>query len=252
MSNETVRPYQLHNTSALNRKLKSIENYGKMYVADYLDNDRRRLSDIMNNPLDALTFFYGKVFMRGRKDTISVVFMNRTLEVLQKYTSIHEIDLANFEDRLVLQRVNNRHDRRMVMESIRFICDNLKDYGYNIFNWLVDVIRTNHSAEGFHALTGIHAIGDKLASFYLRDVALMSDLEPTIQPESYKYFQPIDTWVKQVTDVIGITESTDRKLPVIKDKIIACCLEAKVSPLLFNAGAWMVGANAFRLIIELL
>ena|SRR5579863_9452042 len=113
-------------------------------------------------------------------------------------------------------------------------------------------MQTNRCLEAFCAITGIHAIGDKLATFYFRDVALVSDLEPTIWPESYIYFQPIDTWVKQVADAIGITETTDQKILVVKEKIIASCLEAEVSPLLFNAGAWMVGANAFRLIIELL
>lgn len=245
-----AQPYQPHNTSVLNRKMKSIENYGRIYVTDYLDKDRKNRSYIMSNPLEALTFFYGKVFMRGRKDTISVVFMNRTIEVLQEYKSIHDIALASLEKKLLLHSVNNHHDRRMVIESIRFIRDNLKDYDYNIFNWSVDSIRTNHCSEAFRTMTDIYAIGDKLATFYLRDVALVSDLEPTIRPESYIYFQPIDTWVKQVTDAIGITETTDRKIPVVREKIIACCLEAEVSPLLFNAGAWMVGANAFRLIIE--
>ena len=246
------QPYQPHNTPILERKIKSIEKYGSIYVTVYLDKDRRKRFDIMSNPREALTFFYGKAFMRDRRDTISVTFMNRAIKVLQEYTSIHDIDLASLDEKLLLHRVNNRHDRRMVLESIGFIRDNLKDYDYNILNWSVDAIRTNRCSEAFHAMTGIHAIGDKLATFYLRDVTLVSDLEPTIRPESYKYLQPIDTWVKQVTDAIGITEATDRKIPVVKEKIIACCLEARVSPLLFNAGSWMIGANAFRLIIKLL
>jgi hypothetical protein len=252
MNMDMAQPDQPRNTRVLNHKIKNIENYGRMYVTDYLDKDRKRRSHILSNPLDALTFFYGRVFMRGRKDTISVTFMNRTIEVLREYRSILDIDLANLENKLALHLVNNRNDRRMVLESIRFICDNLKDYDYNIFNWSVDTIRTNRTAEAFRAMTSIYEIGDKLATLYFRDVTLVSDLEPTIRAESYIYFQPIDTWVKQVTDAIGITETTDRTLPVVKEKIITCCLEASVSPLLFNAGAWMTGANAFRLLIELL
>jgi len=252
VTKDMAQPYQFHHTPILNRKMKAIENYGRMYVTDYLDKDRMRRSSIMSNPTDALAFFYGKVFMRGRKDTISVVFMNRAIEVLQEYKSIHDIDLASLEEELHLHGVNNHYDQRMVIESIRFIRDNLKDYDYNIFNWAIDLIRTNCCPEAFSALTGIFAIGDKLATFYLRDVTLVSDLEPTIRSESYIYFQPIDTWVKQVSDAIGITEPTDREILVVKEKIVACCLEVGVSPLLFNAGAWMAGANAFRLIIELL
>lgn len=190
--------------------------------------------------------------MRGRSDELSDVYMNRTIEVLREYKSIHDIDLSNLEDKLALNLVDNNKDRGMVSKSIRFILDNLKDYDYNIFNWAVDAIRTNRSAEAFRALNSIYQIADKLATFYLRDVAFVSDLEPTIRLESHIYFQPIDRWVKKVTDAIGITETTDRNILIVKEKIIACCLEANVSPLLFNAGAWMVGANAFRLIIELL
>lgn len=245
-----AQPYQSHITSVLNRKIKSIEDCGRRYVTEYIDKDRKHQSNITSKPLDALTFFYSKAFMRGRNDTLSVVFMNRTIEVLQEYRSIHDIDLANLENKLALQLVNNPNDRRMVLESIRFIRNNLKDYDYNIFGWSVDAIRTDRSAEAYKELTSIYEIGDKLATLYLRDVTLVSDLEPTIRPESYIYFQPIDTWVKQVADAIDITETTDRKLPVVKEKIIACCLEARVSPILFNAGAWMIGANAFRLLIE--
>lgn len=202
--------------------------------------------------MEALYFFYSRAFMRGRSDELSDVYMNRTIEVLREYKSIHDIDLSNLEDKLALNLVDNNKDRGMVSKSIRFILDNLKDYDYNIFNWAVDAIRTNRSAEAFRALNSIYQIADKLATFYLRDVAFVSDLEPTIRLESHIYFQPIDRWVKKVTDAIGITETTDRNILIVKEKIIACCLEANVSPLLFNAGAWMVGANAFRLLIELL
>lgn len=246
------QPHQPHNTPVLNCKLKSIESYGKQYVSDYLDKDRKNKPLIKSNPMEALYFFYSRAFMRGRSDELSDVYMNRTIEVLREYKSIHDIDLSNLEDKLALNLVDNNKDRGMVSKSIRFILDNLKDYDYNIFNWAVDAIRTNRSAEAFRALNSIYQIADKLATFYLRDVAFVSDLEPTIRLESHIYFQPIDRWVKKVTDAIGITETTDRNILIVKEKIIACCLEANVSPLLFNAGAWMVGANAFRLIIELL
>ena len=247
-----AQPDQPHNIPVLNHKLKSLEKYGKKYVTDYLDKDRKNRYLIMSNSMEALYFFYSKAFMRGRNDKLSVGYMNRTIEVLRGYKSIHDIDPSNLEDKLALNCVDNFKDRVMVSKSIRFILDNLKDDDYNIFNWAVNAISSNRSDEAFRALDSIYQIGDKLATFYLRDVTLVSVLEPTIRPERYIYFQPIDTWVKQVTDAIGITETTDRTIPVVREKIIACCLEASVSPLRFNAGAWMIGANAFRLLIELL
>lgn len=247
-----AQPYQFHDTSVLNRKMKSVENYGRIYITTHLDKDRERQSYIRSNSRAALIFFYGRVFYRGRKDKLSAWFMKLATEVLQEYEPSYDIDLASLEEKLHLHGVNNHNDRIMVKESIRFIRDNLKDYDHNIFNWAVDAIRTNRFPETYHEITSIHAIGDKLSTFYLRDVALVSDLEPTIQPENYIYFQPIDTWVRQGIDAIGIPDTKDLQILAVKEKIITCCLDAGVSPLLFNAGAWMMGAKASQLTIELL
>jgi hypothetical protein len=90
-----------------------------------------------------------------------------------------------------------------------------------------------------------------LRTFYLRDVALLEDMEDTIEAEDYPYFQPVDTWVKRVASSLAIIDERDEdRHSVVKEKIISECLAAEVSPLLFNAGAWMVGAHAYELLIE--
>src|SRR6266516_7635321 len=231
-------------------KLKSIEQYGKMYVQKYLAEARKRHEAIVSDPLEALAFMYGKVFMRGRRDGVSIAFRNRTLAALQKYNTLQDIDPNGLEAYLHNRGVNNRHDRRMVRESISFITNDLQDYNCNVFNWAVEAIQRQKSAEAFAALVSIHAIGNKLATFYLGDVTLLEDIEDSIRGEDYGYFQPIDTWVEQVTRTLGITDEDDQsKISVIKDKIIRECLAAEVSQLLFNAGAWMVGANAYSLLL---
>ena len=66
--------------------------------------------------------------------------------------------------------VNNRYDRRMVIESIAFISVQLQAYECNVFNWAVAAIRDGNTDTAYMALTGIFAIGEKLATFFLRDV----------------------------------------------------------------------------------
>ena len=49
---------------------------------------------------------------------------------------------------------------------------------------------------------------------------------------------------------IKVIKSKDDNIEIIKNDIIKSCLKANVSPLLFNAGLWIVGANSFDLLIE--
>lgn len=233
------------------RKLRSVEQYGQRYVQEYLASAKDRHNAIITDPLAALAFMHGKMFMRGRRDTVSVVFRDRTGKVLERYKTMQEIDLSELERELVAQRVNNRHDRRMIAESISFACRELQDYDCNVYTWAVDAVRSGRSGAAFAKLVSIHAIGDKLATFYLRDVALLEDIEASIHADAYAYFQPVDTWVERVALSLGLISPEDTgKRDVIKRKIISECLAADVSPLLFNAGAWMVGAHAYRLLVE--
>lgn len=233
------------------RQFKSVETYGRRYVQEYLAAARERHDAIKGDPLAALTFMHGKLFMRGRRDSVSVTFRDRTRNVLEQYKSIHDIDLTVLKSQLHASGVNNQHDRRMVAASIAFARTELDGFGCNVYVWAADAIRTGRSAAAFVKLDGIHAVGDKLAAFYLRDVAFLEDIEDSIGADDYRYFQPVDTWVERVTQSLGIITTSDAGMTyVVKRKIIAACQTASVSPLLFNAGAWMVGAHAYRMLIE--
>jgi len=232
------------------RKLKSVEQYGRQYVQEYLAKARETCDTITTDPLAALAFMCGKFFARGRRDSVSTVFRDKALELLDTYKSLENIDLRDLDVRLHERGVNNRYDRRMVVASIRF-ARTLQANDCNVFNWAAAAIREQRAAEAYSALDNIFAVGDKLATFYLRDVALLEGTEEAIESDDYRYFQPVDTWVERVAESLGIVEKRDRhKRWTVKDKIIKACLAADVSPLFFNAGAWMVGANAYRLLVE--
>lgn len=232
-------------------KLKPVEQYGRRYVQEYLADARRRRDVIAGDPLAALSFMHGKLFMRGRRDEISVAFRNRTREVLAQYEHLEDIDLRTLDGELIGNQVNNRYDRRMVRESVSFARDELIAYDRNVFTWAVDAIRRGEADAAYGALVRIFAVGDKLATFYLRDVTLVEDIEACVRPKDYRYFQPVDTWVEQVAEGLGLIGRRDFGKPaIVKDKIISACVAVEVSPLLFNAGAWMVGAHAFRLLLD--
>ena len=108
----------------------------------------RAAQDLGSDPLAALEFMYSKMFMRRRRDSISVVFRDRTLEVLHTYTRLEDIDLGGLDRRLRERRVNNRYDRRMVLESINFASRDLHAYNCNVFNWAAAAIREGSARRG--------------------------------------------------------------------------------------------------------
>jgi hypothetical protein len=233
------------------RKLKAVEQYGTQYVEEYLAKARKDHGSITTEPLAALAFMLGKFFARGRRDSVSIDFRNKTLGLLDTYKTLQSIELGDLDARLHQRGVNNRYDRRMVVASIRFARMQLQAYDCNVFNWAVAAIRDEQVEEAYRALDDIFAVGDKLATFYLRDIALVEGIEGGIATDDYGFFQPVDTWVERVAESLGIITEHDRgRRPTVKGKIIKSCLATDVSPLLFNAGAWMVGANAYRLLIE--
>jgi hypothetical protein len=232
-------------------KLRSVEEYGRTYVNQYLAKARDCLDGIRTDPLQALEFMHSKLFMRGRRDAVSVTFRDRTAAALQRYGVLEDIDLTGLGDYLQAQGVNNRHDRRMVIESVRFVRTELTAQGGNVYNWAVKAIHDGRSRDAHLALDAIHAVGDKLASFYLRDVVFLEEMEDDISVTDYRYFQPVDTWVLRLGRSLKLIDKADAG-SAAKDKLISACLAADVSPLLFNAGAWLVGAHAYDLLIETL
>jgi hypothetical protein len=231
------------------RKLKSVEQYGRSYLSQYLASARERCDIIRSDPLVALEFLHSKLFMRGRRDKVSVKFRDCARAALQKYRTLEEINLGGLDGDLLAQGVNNHHDRRMVAESVRFARTELQAHGGNVFGWAVELIRNGKVHDAYVALDEIHAVGDKLASFYLRDVVFIEELEDAIGTADYPYLQPVDTWVLRVARSLKMIDRGDTG-PAVKDKLVSACLAADVSPLLFNAGAWMVGAHAYELLIE--
>lgn len=232
------------------KKIKSVEQYGQLYVKRFLGEQISKKDTVYDDWREALDFLFSKVFYRGRRDELSERFMQATLNTLKGVDLKKNYDKRLLDDRLQSNGVNNHKDRKMVCEVIDFIFNLPDSYGYNIVKYTVERIKKREIESVFNELNGIYAIGDKLSSFYIRDVALVFGLEDKLLADDFQYCQPIDTWVKQVAVKLGIISSQEGDIEIIKSAIINGCQGASTSPLLFNAGAWMVGAKSFDLLIE--
>ena len=109
--------------------------------------------------------------------------------------------------------------------------------------WIIDGNKWEVK-EAYKKIREINGIGQKIASFYLRDLkeyhALKGE-EVEIKKEDRWYLQPIDIWVRRI-----INESEqDKRIndKKIAEKIVNISLDNKLNPERVNMGMWFFGAN---------
>lgn len=228
-------------------RIQRIEGFGSQYVRDFLGGEIVAREEYDEDWYKALKFFFKRSFYRGRRDEISDIFRERAFEILDRDVKSQEPEDFNggvLEEQLWHNGVNNETDRRMVRQTIEFT-QGLPER--NIVRYAVGKIKTGQAEQIHSELTKIFGIGDKIASFYLRDVALVFGLEENLSEADLRYFQPVDTWVLRIVKELAIVSDD---IDEVKEKIIDACLKANVSPLLFNAGAWYAGAYSLELLID--
>ena len=135
------------------------------------------------------------------------------------------------------------------MNSDRGILARMKAEGVtNIASYIENLLRNGQTRKAFRFLDSIRGIGPKIASFYLRDIACLTEIR-NIQDDHL--LQPVDTWVDQVLQIImdvdpslkpsgHITDAAKRKL------ITKICRDSNCSPVAFNQGAWFIGSRIAR------
>jgi hypothetical protein len=80
-------------------------------------------------------------------------------------------------------------------QSIISLVSSMEQYDYNIIRWARDNLNNRQPSKVFDELCGIRGIGEKIASFFLRDIAgafMMDELNL----DAAKYLQPMDIWTQ--------------------------------------------------------
>lgn len=255
-------------TEAITR-IRIIAEFGEVYQQRYLYNKmgRKDLQNLLKNDwYEALKFFFGMSFMGGRREELSLRFLNNAIKVLDNFdlktkvennqlTENWQEDLSNkLKEGVPKEKdkkgVPKEKDRKMVVFTIKFILDINKKYNYNLINYSLEKIENSQINELYNQLDNITNVGDKKISLFLRDLICIFDLESKIPLDKQIYFQPIDIWVKKIVVKLGIVQESERVLKNIKQIIIQKCNEAKISPIEFNQGAWYIGIHAFDILVE--
>ncbi len=246
----TTKLTSFNQNKIMARKCRRIaDEYGERYKKEVMDAAKWTPELLSGDWFPALEFWFNKSFYRGRRDSISENFMKKAMVMITRFGKNKLFDIPNevMEKSLVEEGVNNHIDRKMVIQTLGFI-RRLDDH--NIATYCSSAIQQNQTKILFDELQSIYGIGPKLASLFLRDICFVYTLELT-DKQQLICLQPVDTWVRQVAVELGIPGCTQETHEIaIVEPIVSYCLQNHISPLLFNAGAWYVGARSFNLLLE--
>ena len=105
----------------------------------------------------------------------------------------------------------------------------LFQYIYNLINQNMD------TTQPFNFLKTIRGIGDKIASFYLRDLVAISNIN-LANIQNRWLLQPIDIWVERT--VKGLTGNQNMNKQQVANWIVSNSLQYHLNPEHINMGIW--------------
>ncbi|HZU11440.1 MAG TPA: hypothetical protein VFB58_01255 [Chloroflexota bacterium] len=120
------------------------------------------------------------------------------------------------------------------MSVVEYAADLARDGGSTLAGRSRAALQSGSTREIHTQLTGINGVGTKIASFWLRDIALVSRLAGDTDGE---LLQPIDVWVQRAAE-ISIGAADDQA-----GAIVEASRRARVNHMRVNAGMWYIGAR---------
>jgi hypothetical protein len=140
--------------------------------------------------------------------------------------------------------LQNDMDLLMVLDTLNFI--SFLPNNINIYKHFNDLITGNKIDVAYLELNKLSGIGDKISTFFLRDIALINNYN--LSKEQIKYVFPVDTWVAQITTLIADKQFSALRPNEIKKYFIQNFPENNFS--LIAAGIWYLGFNSLDIAIE--
>jgi len=240
----------------------NISKFHRHYEKEYLSERIRNRKTCLKEPQSAFDFILSYSFYQGRRDELSKKFEKNAKRVISEGVEVNDLlsrSSTRILDKQLLKKkyvqlytlleqgeVSKSGDRLMVVSLINYIQSKSEK---NILKVLIELIKSKDVKSAHQELDSIWSIGSKIASLILRDVVYIFKLEQFINSNDYKFLQPVDTWVHNLSLRIGLigepkiyeNEATD---------ISNNCLELGVDPIRYNQGAWYLGTHSLEIVIQ--
>jgi len=113
----------------------------------------------------------------------------------------------------------------------------------NVYAFSIRELRSNNVRAAHDALCQIRGIGPKIASLFLRDIALDNGIVD-INLRDRLLLQPIDIWLQRSTRILtGRKDLTSRQAA---QQLVGLADEANCCALCLNAGSWYFGSQVMQ------
>lgn len=235
------------------RLLEAIASYGDAYQRELMPERCRRVNATVEDLADvsavrALDFvFEVYAFARSGADA----YRRPARDALAATASMDDDEIASDELWDAFERaceeagfagVNENRNRGPVAGLAE-----LSTREGNLFAWVGRVLdETGRLEPAYDRLTELKGIGHKVSRVFLRDAVWVVSSEDDVPDDEAGYLQPVDQWVGAVASACWRTDAdptADRDEWV--DRIANACLDAGVSNVAFNQGAWYWGTQVF-------
>ena len=115
---------------------------------------------------------------------------------------------------------------------------------YTLTTYLIELINQNNNIQpAFNLLISIRGIGDKIASFYLRDLVDVMNINLG-QIQNRNLLQPIDVWVERTIKILSNNQNMNKNQ--ITNWIVQISNQNNVNPERINMGIWFFCSNIVR------
>jgi len=140
--------------------------------------------------------------------------------------------------------LQNDTDLLMVLDTLNFM--SISRDKTNLYKYFNDLIKRNKINVAYSELNKLSGIGDKISTFFLRDIAIINNYNLT--ENQVRYVFPVDTWVAQIASLLANKHFSPEKPSEIKKYFIKNYTEKNVP--LIAAGIWFLGFNSLSVAIE--
>lgn len=157
----------------------------------------------------------------------------------EDYKNIAKSDYNLLDNKTEKAKVNEKCNP---MKADRGIIDQL--VSNNILNIAVhvrDLMSCGETTRAYNFMKEIRGIGEKIASFYLRDIVYLTRLDENNISDLH-LLQPMDTWLEQTFKIL-FNSGAPKDLKGKQRLIVDLCKESGVSSISFNQGAWILGSQ---------
>lgn len=168
-------------------------------------------------------------------------------KLIKQLITAREINVEWYEDTYQKKvHLGNDEDIMMVLDVMNFISnDNQK----NVYMYLKELITNSGVRGAYNKLINLRAVSDKIATFIIRDVALMNQ---ELIKSDYEYAFPVDTWVRAVYKESKRCKKDKINDNDVKQFFIEKCQNLRIDPLKFAAGLWYLGSHSLTIALECL